>query len=137
MMKHCISSPKESLSALPSGIEEVFVSRPLRLKALRILVEEKGVKKVCCSASCAKRLSARARKYLEEKEVALEIESFRGKPLSLSPEQILKFSELRKDGLSYRKIASEIGISKSTAHYLHKYAKKTKIKNRGRILKTG
>ena len=136
-MKYCISSPKENLRALPPNLGEIFVSRPLRINSLKILVEEKGVGKIFCSKSCSARLSARAVKYLQEKGVALEMDSFRGKPLSLSMEQILKFSELRKDGLSYRKIAEELGLSKSTCHYLHKYAKKTKIKNRGKILQTG
>lgn len=133
-MKYCISSPKENLHALPGSLGEVFVSRPLRIGSLKILVEEKGVERIFCSKSCSARLSAKARKYLEGKGVGLVMDSFRGKPLSLTPEQILKFSELRKDGLSYRKIAECLGISKSTAHYLHKYAKKTKIKNRGKIL---
>lgn len=133
-MKYCISSSKENISKLPKGIEEVLLARPLRLSKLKELVLEKGVRKIYCSKSCISRTPLKSRKFLEEQGVVFEMESFRGKPLSTSMEKILEFNELRKDGLSYRKIAEKLGISKSTAHYLNHYSQRKKLKNKGRIL---
>ena len=135
-MKYCISSSKENLSSLPKGIEEVLISRPLRLSRLKELVLEKGVKKIYCSKSCISRTPAKARKFLEEQGVVFEQECIRGKPLSTSMEKIIEFNELRKDGLSFRAIAQKLEISKSTAHYLARYSQRKKLKDKGRILST-
>lgn len=132
-MKYCLKA-SDSVSALPKGIEEVFLSRPLKLSKLKELVEGKGVKRIYCSKSCMHRMPAKARKFLQEKNIQVELQNLKGKPLSLTAEQVMQFNELRHDGLSYRKIAEKIGISKSTAHYLAKYAQRTKLKKNGKML---
>lgn len=132
-MKYCLK-PSDDVSKLPKGLVEVFLERPLRLSKLKQLLEEKNVSKIFCSKSCLQRIPSKSKKYLQEKNVQLELQSLKGKPLSLSAEKIMEFNELRKDGLSYRKIAERIKSSKSTMHYLAKYAKRTKLKNNGKTM---
>jgi len=132
-MKYCISQ-KDNVSLFPKGIEEVFISRPLKLSKLKELVEAKGVQRIYCSKSCLQRIPAKSRKFLQEKNTQIELQNLKGKPLSLTAEQVMQFNELRHDGLSYRKIAEKIGVSKSTAHYLAKYAQRTKLKKNGKML---
>ena len=131
-MKHCIN-PKENVSQLPKEVKEAFLARPLKFSKIQELAE-KGLQKLYCSKSCMERMAKKCKAFLQEKGVSIEVQNLKGKPLSLSLEQIMEFNELRKEGLSYRKIAEKIGASKSSLHYLQHYAQRTKLKSNGKVL---
>jgi hypothetical protein len=131
-MKYCLN-PESKVSKLQK-IGEVFISRPLKFSKLKELVGKKGVRKVFCSKSCLQRMPVKAKRFLQENGIEVLRQNLKGKPLSLSAEKILELSELRKDGLGFREIAEKLGTSKSTAHYLAKYAQRTKLKSKGRTV---
>ena|SRR3989338_3107340 len=114
--------------------ESVHFTRPPRLAVLKnVLAAGKQIK---MPHGCFKRLSAKARKLLDESGQEVLIEQARGRPINLPPEKILEVAELHKDGRSFRKIEEITGIPKSTAHYLVKYAERQKLKSNGKIVYT-
>ena len=84
--------------------------------------------------SAFKRISAKARKMLDSKQIEVSIQHARGRPIGLPMEKILQVIELHKDDRTYRQIEETTGIPKSTAHYLVKYAERQKLKSNGKIV---
>jgi len=81
-----------------------------------------------CSPSTLERLSKKTKDYLKHNKYHIIVEKNKGKPLETDPKEILQIIRAYRSGKSYRKIEKEFKIAKSTAHYLVKHAKKTKIK---------
>ena len=109
--------------------DAIHLVRPLGRKRLEKFLQKcPQCKEVSMSKSCWKRLPQKTRKMLEKKGVKVEIESRRGRALSLPLEKMMQAIELRKDYQSLREIERLTEIPKSTVHYLVKYAHRDKIK---------
>ena len=117
--------PRSKIPRIDAG--EVHVVRPLSARMIEAL-HEKGLKKAFMSRSTLLRHSPRAKSRLEELGIEVVAASARGKPLSVRLKDVPKIVEMRKDFVPYRKIAAELGLSKSTVHYLMRYAKRDKLK---------
>jgi len=83
------------------------------------------------SKSTLQRLSKSAKDYLSQNKVKIEIVHKAGRPITITPEIIVKIIELHNAGLSVRKIQAKLGLPKSTIHYLVKKAKRNRIKYKG------
>ena len=92
---------------------EVFLPRPVRRDILEELL--KRAKKVYMPPSTYQRISKKIREVYKDK---IEILSVRGRYGRYDPETVAKVAALRKAGLSIRKIAKEVGLPKSTVHYI-------------------
>ena len=84
--------------------------------------------------SCARRLSRKTRRFLEERGVQLVAKKKRGRVLSLSLEKIRQIIGLHQDDKTLREIQAQTGVPKSTVHYLIKYADRSKIRFQGKTV---
>ncbi len=114
----------------------VHFSRPPKFSVLLDL-KRKGIAELRMPLSAIKRLSRKARVFLEANGIKVSVESSRGRPLGLDLEKISKVVELHKDDRTYREIEKFLGVPKSTAHYLVKYAKRSKLKKGKQIVYLG
>ncbi|MCX8158166.1 MAG: hypothetical protein N3D73_00700 [Candidatus Diapherotrites archaeon] len=112
------------------NIEEIHLVRPINFKMLTKIIKNK--KKISMSRSTYERLSKKVKKLLNENNIEINIETHQGRTLK-EIEKIRDIVELRRDFRSYREIEKKIGIPKSTAHYLIRYAKRDKLKKGNRI----
>ncbi|HLC79382.1 MAG TPA: hypothetical protein VJG83_03035 [archaeon] len=88
-----------------------------------------GSAKVFMSRSSFGRLSAKARKILDNSALEIVLESVRGRPIEIGAQKLMEIIGLHKDDRTYREIEQITGVPKSTVHYLIKYAERQKIKN--------
>ena len=124
-----------SLRMIPPETEEIHISRPLRMNSLdKLLRKCKALNRITLSKSCLERLSGRVKKKLQNKEVELRLYKAKGRPLSVELEKMLRIIELKQDYRSYGEIAAIVDVPKSTAHYLIKYADRTKIKKGKQVI---
>ena len=86
------------------------------------------------SKSCIARMPKKNIAMLRKKGVAIGTETRAGRPISVPLEKMQQALEMRKDYQSLREVEKVTGISKSTVHYLEKYAQRAKIKNGKRII---
>ena len=121
--------PETGISSIPIETDAIHLVRPLKRKRIeKVLRRCPGCKEVSLSKSCLKRLSPKARELFEKADVALVVESRRGRAIGISLEKMLHAIELRKDYQSLREIERITEIPKSTVHYLVKYAHRDKVK---------
>jgi len=123
-------------STIEKGTLSLHLVRPIKAGKLQELCK-KGVKELCLSPSCEKRLSAKARSMIVEKGLALKIEPSRGRAIEIPLEKVTEIAELRWDDKTYREIEEITGVPKSTAHYLIKYANRNKLKKGKRTIYMG
>ena len=126
-MKYSIY-PFTELRSIPSEAQKIHLVRPIKLNKLKDLLEKRIIKEISLSDSCFKRLSEKARKLLQDKNVNVVKDNRSGRAIEIAMEDIVKINEFRKDFQSLRKIQNLMGIPKSTIHYLEKYAKGDKIR---------
>lgn len=118
-----------NIKNIPADTEEVHISRPIKLVTVKRLLRKRGnLKTISLSQSCLQRLSRKVKNYLKKKDVSLKLHKTKGRPLSIDLEKMLRIIELKRDYRSYGEIAQVTGVPKSTAHYLIKYADRSKIK---------
>lgn len=116
---------------VPKGKYKTYhLTRALSLHEIKKI----NCKKISCSPSTLERLSEKSKDYLKENKYHIIIETHKGKPLETNPKEILQIIKAYRSGKSYRKIEKQFKIPKSTAHYLVKHAKKTKIKKGNTII---
>jgi len=119
------------VNKVPKGKFKTFhLTRTLSLNEIKKI----KVKKISCSPSTFSRLSEKVKNYLSTNKYKIEITKNKGKPLQTKPKEILNIIKAYRSGKSYRKIEKEFKISKSSAHYLIKHAKKSKIKKGSTII---
>ncbi|AJF60846.1 MAG: hypothetical protein J4224_02580 [Candidatus Diapherotrites archaeon] len=126
-MKFSVNS-SSNISSIPADAGEIHFSRPVKKSIVEKLLKKCRIKKVSFSSSTAKRISSKVKKLLQEKKVELIEEKNSGRPLSTDPKKISEIVELHRDFRPYREIEKTLGIPKSTAHYLIKYADRNKVK---------
>lgn len=132
-MRYPVSSEKD-FRAVPKDAAEIHLVRPLKRERLEKLFSGKRIKTVYLSKSTKKRLGKRAKKFLSEKGVKIYEEKRAGRAISVDLRKLQEIVELHKDFRSYRKIEEILGIPKSTAHYLIKYAQRAKVKTNKNIV---
>ena len=109
----------------PEEVEEggiIYLPRPLRREVLERIFERASV--VYMPPSTYDRISRHIKKRFQEK---IRIESMRGRFAFHDPETVARIIALRKSGLSIRKIAEEVGLPKSTVHYILTRMKKLAV----------
>ncbi|MEM4256991.1 MAG: hypothetical protein QXD98_01380 [Candidatus Diapherotrites archaeon] len=114
----------------------VHFTRPPTLKVLQEL-KRKGITELRLPKSSFDRLSKKAKSFLESNGINISIDSSRGRPLSLNIKKIFEVVELHRDDRTFREIEEILGVPKSTAHYLVKYAKRRKLKRGNKIVYLG
>lgn len=125
---------ESSVFKIPKEVEEVHFARPLKYSKLKELLEKKRIERIFASESTVKRMPAKAIKLLQEKGIGILVEKMQGRPLSSELEKIIQVRNLRNNGESFRKIQQITGVAKSTAHYLERYAQKSKVKKAGQTI---
>lgn len=132
-MKYSVN-PSTSMNSIPLDAGRIHLSRPIRIKLLRELLEKRKIREMSLSYSTMQRLSRKARELIKGKGIVLVEDSSRGRALESDLEQILRINELRKDYKSIREIERMTGIPKSTVHYLLNYAQRHKVKKKGKTV---
>ncbi|HLD80747.1 MAG TPA: hypothetical protein VJA40_01980 [archaeon] len=129
-MKASVKNEKE-LSELGEA-REVHLVRPLSLARVRELVQR--VDSISMSRHTFGKLSVKARRELEGVGVLVIGNAGAGRPLGVPLDKIQEVYDLKREGLSVRQIASETGVTKSSVHYLLKYASRGKISVAGKTI---
>lgn len=127
-MKYSIT-PQTNLSKVPSNTEQVHLVRPVTPAYMEKLMQKCALDSVSMSKSCFQRLGSNAKKMLKRGNVNIVIQDNRGRAIEMDMEKLLKVIDMYRDDHSYREIEEEMSIPKSTAHYLIRYAERTKIKS--------
>ena len=127
--------PETALREIPKEAMELHFVRPIRKKLLEEIQSKcPGLRQVTMSKSCLARMPKPQVKMLEKNGVKIALETRVGRPISVPLEKMQQALEMRKDFQSLREVERVTGISKSTVHYLEKYAERTKIKNGKRVI---
>jgi hypothetical protein len=132
-MKYPVSNESDFRN-VPKEASEIHLVRPIGFKKLSKFLETKGIQKVFLSKSTKKRLGKKTVSHLARQGIDVTVESKAGRPISVQLEKIQELVELHKDYQSFRKIEELTGIPKSTSHYLIKYAQRSKVKNKDKIV---
>ncbi|MFH1391656.1 MAG: hypothetical protein ABIH20_05070 [Candidatus Diapherotrites archaeon] len=114
-------------------MDKIHFTRAPKEKELEQVLKN-GASTIYITKSAKQRLSNKAKKKINESGVELVIESARGRPIELNLQTISEIIELNKDNRTFREIEKITGISKSTAHYLIKYAERQKIKKGKKVV---
>lgn len=130
----CAVWPKTVLTQIPLNTTELHLVRPLGLKKLKEILSKRKIAAISYSESTAKRLKEKTKKFLAEKSIALKISNQAGRPLSATLEKMLSVAEMVRDHRPFREIESTARVPKSTAHYWIRYAKRQKIRDKGKTL---
>ena len=102
--------------------EELFLPRPVRRDILEELLQR--AKKVYMPPSTYERISKKIKEKYGDK---IAVMSIRGRYGRYDPQVIATVAALRKSGLSIRKIAKEVGLPKSTVHYILTKLRKVEV----------
>ncbi len=114
---------------IPRDTTEIHLTRPVKEILLKKVFKRcENLSIISLSDSCFKRLSVTVKQFLARKKIELRIQKSKGRPISIDLEKMLRIIELKKDYRSYNEISQILEIPRSTAHYLIKYADRTKIK---------
>jgi len=127
-MKYSIT-PETSLIKIPKELDEVHFVRPPKATYLEKLINKCKLTRVSMSRSCFVRMGGRAKKLFKENEIAIIIEENRGRAIEIDMQKLVKVIGMYRDDKSFREIEEEMQVPKSTAHYLVRYAERTKIKD--------
>ncbi|MBR9707750.1 MAG: helix-turn-helix domain-containing protein [Candidatus Diapherotrites archaeon] len=129
-MKIAIKSQTDALN-LSDKSKDVHLTRPLQATDLEMVLTK--VDSLSLSESTFYRLSQDAVMTLEtygRLGKTIDVQKAKaGRAIETNPHDIQEIIELKKEGLTIREIAKELELTKSTVHYLLKYAKRSKIKN--------
>ncbi|MAG18112.1 MAG: hypothetical protein CL944_01405 [Candidatus Diapherotrites archaeon] len=113
-------------------MDKVHFTRAPKAKELEQVLKNGNT--IYLTKSAKQRLSDKAKKKIKDSGAELVIESARGRPIELNLQTISEIVELHKDHRTFREIEKITGISKSTAHYLIKYAERNKIKKGKKVV---
>ncbi len=128
-------SPETSIGEIPREAQKLHFVRPLKESYLKqVLKKCPALETVSLSKSCLERMPRKQLSLLEKKGISLEKEGRPGRPISMPLEKMQQALEMRKDFQSLREVERVTGISKSTVHYLEKYAQRAKIKSGKKVI---
>ena len=126
--------PETNPKAVPADVAAIHLVRPVKEEVLRELIEKCDLKEISLSRSCAKRLGSKVKKLIKEEGIALKEGEKRGRPLGIELDKMKEIVEMHRDDKTYREIEGSLGIPKSTAHYLIRYADRNKLKKGKEII---
>lgn len=126
--------PETNTSSIPAHIQEIYLVRPVKHEKLLDLEKKIDLKKIFLSESCRKRLPERTKKFFENKGIELIMDQRRGRAIEMDLDKISQVNAMRNDFKSFRKIEQELGIPKSTVHYLVRYADRLKVKKENQVI---
>ncbi len=127
--------PGMTLKDIPKEATQLHFVRPIKKELLeKILKKCSGLKQVTLSKSCLARMPKKNIALIRKEDIAIRKETRAGRPISVPLEKMQQALEMRKDYQSLREVEKVTGISKSTVHYLEKYAQRAKIKNGKNII---
>jgi hypothetical protein len=127
--------PGTRVADIPVEATGLHFVRPVKKDLLEGLLKKcTMLEAVSASKSCFARMPAKSISLLKQKGIALETLARPGRPVSMPLEKMRQALEMRKDYQSLREVERVTGISKSTVHYLEKYAKRSKIKNGKKVI---
>ena len=127
--------PGMALKDIPKEATQLHFVRPIKKELLeKILKKCSGLKQATLSKSCLARMPKKNIALIRKKGIAIGTETRAGRPISVPLEKMQQALEMRKDYQSLREVEKVTGISKSTVHYLEKYAQRAKIKNKGKVI---
>jgi len=127
--------PGMALKDIPKEAIQLHFVRPVKKELLeKILKKCGGLKQVTLSKSCLARMPKKNITLIRKKDINIGTETRAGRPISVPLEKMRQALEMRKDYQSLREVEKVTGISKSTVHYLEKYAQRAKIKNNGKVI---
>jgi len=122
--------PGTRIGKIPKEAAQLHFVRPVKGKLVEGLLRKcSGLEEVSLSKSCLHRMPEKSLKLLKGRGVRLRTEARPGRPISMPLKKMQHALELRKDFQSLREVERVTGISKSTVHYLEKYAKRSKLKS--------
>ncbi|MBN2067732.1 MAG: hypothetical protein JW744_04655 [Candidatus Diapherotrites archaeon] len=128
-------SAETALRDIPGGAEQLHFVRPVKRKQVEAILQKcKGLERVSMSKSCMHRMPGKNLALLKNKGIRVESAKKAGRPISAPLEKMQHALEMRKDHQSLREIERVTGISKSTVHYLERYAQRSKVKNKGKVI---
>jgi len=114
-------------------MEKVHFTRAPNAKELDKVLKN-GASQIYMTESAKQRLSRKTAKKIKDSEATILIESARGRPIDLDLQTISEIVELHRDHRTFREIERITGVSKSTAHYLIRYAERQKIKKGKKVV---
>jgi hypothetical protein len=120
--------PETGVSALGKEIDALHLARPVSAAKLSKILHSGNVKGISLSPSTYRRLSEKARALINESGAGLEVRKRQGRSLGIDKSSLSEIVEMHRDFRSYREIEEKLGVPKSTAHYLIRYAKRSKLK---------
>ena len=127
--------PGMALKDIPKEAIQLHFVRPVKKELLeKILKKCGGLKQVTLSKSCLARMPKKNIALIRKKDIIIRTETRAGRPISVPLEKMQQALEMRNDYQSLREVEKVTGISKSTVHYLEKYAQRAKIKNKGKVI---
>ncbi len=136
-MKYAIT-PDTDIVSIPRDADELHFVRPLRASSLKKLLKKcRNLQAVSLSESCSGRFPEKARKMLEQRNIAIKFSSNRGRAIGMDIERIKEIVGMQRDEKSFREIEELTKIPKSTAHYLIRYAERTKVKSGNNVVYLG
>ena len=127
-MKYSIT-PDTSLGKIPKGLDEVHLVRPPTPAYVEKLLEKCKLKNASMSKSCFARMGKRSKKLFKKNGISITLEENRGRAIEMDMQKLVKVIDMYRDDKSFREIEEEMEVPKSTAHYLVRYAERTKIKD--------
>ncbi len=127
--------PDTPLREIPKEAQQLHFVRPIKKEKVDAILKKcSGLEKVSMSKSSLARMPRKSIKALEKKGVEIEKVSRQGRPISVPLEKMRHALEMRQDFQSLREVERVTGISKSTVHYLEKYAQRAKVKNGKKVI---
>ena len=126
--------PHTAIGQIPADADSILLVRPIKADSLLKIIRKIQPREIFLPDSCAKRLSSKVKKILQEQGVELKLSKHRGRAIELEPIQLKQVIDLYRDDKTYREISALTGIPKSTVHYLIKYANRDKIKMNNRTV---
>ncbi len=128
-------SSETALKDIPAEAEQLHFVRPVKKKLVAGIVKKcKNLAKVSMSRSCMQRMPEKSLALLKKKGIKIDGTKRPGRPIGIPLKKMQHALEMRKDYQSLREVERVTGISKSTVHYLEKYAQRAKIKNGGKVI---
>ncbi len=122
--------PGTRLGEIPKDAKQLHFVRPVKRKLFEgILRKCSGLEGISMSSSCMQRTPRKSLAMLRKKGVKIAAARRQGRPIGVPLQKMQHALELRRDYQSLREVERVPGISKSTVHYLEKYAQRSKIKS--------
>ncbi|MCR4369328.1 MAG: hypothetical protein NUV67_05480 [archaeon] len=93
-----------------------------------------GAREFYLPKSAHQRIGKKVAAAIEKAGAKIFLENARGRPIGIEMAKLMEIVELHRDHRTFREIEKITGVSKSTSHYLIKYAQRQKIRGKKGIV---